>query len=120
MRYGNISLNSVTGTSLSLTLPANTTFVSATGGGLFDAPTNTVSWGLASLPAGAVALQEVEVTVNGGQASGILLESEAVISGLPLCVFGGLTAYLGLDLLHQWLKIRCDFKPAKQSRPDPF
>jgi uncharacterized repeat protein (TIGR01451 family) len=81
LRYGNVSSDSVTGLNLTFTLPDNTTFVSASGGGLFDAPGNTVSFGLPNLDAGDVALQRVEVTVNGGQLNGTLVESEAAVSG---------------------------------------
>ena len=78
LRYGNRSASSVTGTQLAFTLPANTSFVSATGGGTLNG--NVVSWNLATLPAGAIAQQVVEVLV-GAVADGTLLESEAVING---------------------------------------
>ncbi len=80
LRYGNRSANSVTGTQLNFTLPANASFVSATSGGTLIG--NVVNWSLATLPAGAVAQQVVEVLVDPGAANGELLESEVVIDGI--------------------------------------
>ena len=80
LRYGNRSANSVTGTQLNFTLPANTSFVSASNGGTLIG--NVVNWSLATLPAGAVAQEVVEVLVDPGAANGKLLESEVVINGI--------------------------------------
>ena len=97
LRYGNRSTNSVTGTQLSFTLPANTSFVSATGGGTPSG--NVVSWSLNTLPAGAIAQQVVQVSVDPGAVNGTLLESEAVIDGttnaLPTERHATSTAYVG-------------------------
>ena len=79
LRYGNRSASSVTGTQLNFALPANTSFVSASGGGTLNG--NVVNWNLATLPAGAVDEQVVQVLVNGSLSDGTLLESEAVING---------------------------------------
>ena len=79
LRYGNRSASSVTGTQLNFTLPANTSFVSASNGGSLIG--NEVNWSLATLPAGAVAQQVVVVSVDPGAANGSLLESEVVING---------------------------------------
>lgn len=42
--------------------------------------------------------------VTAGLACGLALIFDAsLIGALPVCVFGGITAYLGADLLYQWL-----------------
>ena len=66
LRYGNRSASSVTGTQLNFTLPANSTFVSASGGGVLSS--NVVNWNLATLSAGAVAERQVVVAVDTGAA----------------------------------------------------
>ena len=86
LTYGNrVASSSVTGTTLSFPVPAGTTFVSATGGGIFAA--GSVSWTLGSLPATQSGHQQVVVLVNGGLAPGTVLEVNAATlagsSGVP-------------------------------------
>ncbi len=52
--YQNTGSASATGVVITDTLPANTSFVSATGGGIYNAGTNTVTWSLGTLAAGPV------------------------------------------------------------------
>ena len=68
VRYGNDSAASVTSTTLTFPVPANTSFVSATNGGTFSG--GEVSWALGTLPAGNVGEQQVVVMVNAGLATG--------------------------------------------------
>jgi uncharacterized repeat protein (TIGR01451 family) len=75
LTYGNRSTSSVTGTTLSLPLPAGTTFVSASGGGTLAA--GAVNWNLGTLQAGQAARQQVRVTVAPALASGALLSVNA-------------------------------------------
>jgi uncharacterized repeat protein (TIGR01451 family) len=75
LSYGNRSASSVTGTTLSLPLPAGTTFVSASGGGTYAA--GAVNWSLGTLQAGQAARQQVRVTVGAGLASAALLSVDA-------------------------------------------
>lgn len=79
LRFGNRSAATVTNTGLTFTLPANATFVSASGGGTHAA--GVVSWNLGSVVAGANDERNVVVTVDGGAAAGTLLASEARIGG---------------------------------------
>jgi uncharacterized repeat protein (TIGR01451 family) len=99
LRYGNRSANSVTGAQLSFALPADSSFVSATDGGSWDTDSNSVSWSLATLPAGAVAQQVVEVSIDPLAADGSLLQSEALIEGtssaMPTQRRATETAYVG-------------------------
>ncbi len=82
LTYGNRAASSnVTGTTLTLPVPAGTTFVSATGGGTLSG--STVSWTLGSLAATQSGRQQVLVAVNGGLAAGTALNvNGALISGL--------------------------------------
>lgn len=79
LRYGNLSDANVTSSSLSLSLPSGTTFVSATGNGTMS--DNVVSWNLATLAVGAVAQQQVKVTVNDSLNNGVQLPVFASITG---------------------------------------
>ncbi|MDF2235079.1 SulP family inorganic anion transporter [Albimonas sp. CAU 1670] len=42
-----------------------------------------------------------------------LVSGPALIGALPICVFGGITAYLGADLLYQWLWVERRTLPAR-------
>lgn len=75
LSYGNRSAGSVTGTTLVLPLPAGTTFVSATGGGVLVG--NSVQWTLGTLPAASTGRVTAEVTVDAGLANGALLVVDA-------------------------------------------
>ncbi len=63
---------------LSDTLPANTTFVSATDGGTNSA--GTVSWSIANLVGGTSVTRSVTVTVNNGTSDGTTLTNSATAS----------------------------------------
>ncbi len=97
LSYGNRSTSSVTNSSLAFNLPANATFVSATGGG--TAAGSVVSWTLGSLPAGATEEQEVIATINS-VAAGTLLATSTNISGisasLPVQQTTQTTSYAGI------------------------
>jgi uncharacterized repeat protein (TIGR01451 family) len=67
------------------TLPADTTFASATGGGSFNG-TNLVTWSVGSLPAGASGSASFTVNVAAPLLDGTILKSVASIAaddGLP-------------------------------------
>ena len=59
----NAGVSDVTGVELTATLPANTTFVSASGGGTLSG--DTVTWPTVDLVAGASTTQQLTVTVSG-------------------------------------------------------
>jgi uncharacterized repeat protein (TIGR01451 family) len=84
LAYGNrAASSSVTGTTLSFPVPAGTTFVSATGGGVFAA--GSVQWTIGSLPATQSGHEQVVVSVNGGLAAGSVLAVDAAqITGTSL------------------------------------
>ncbi|MEM9387838.1 MAG: hypothetical protein AAGA68_22485 [Pseudomonadota bacterium] len=77
VRYGNRSVTSVTDASLTLELPPEVTFLSATEGGV--AADGVVTWPLGTLSAGAIGQRVVEV-LAGPLNAGTLLESHARIS----------------------------------------
>ena len=79
LSWGNITTGNINNTSLALTLPAGTTFVSATDGGSHAA--GVVSWGLSTLFGSQNDTFEVTVSVNGGLANGTLLAASAEITG---------------------------------------
>ncbi|MEO0424160.1 MAG: hypothetical protein AAF184_17610 [Pseudomonadota bacterium] len=78
VRYGNSSPTSVTDATLTLELPPEVTFLSATEGGV--EADGVVTWPLGTLPAGAIGQRVVEV-LAGPVNAGTLLESQARISG---------------------------------------
>ncbi len=82
LTYGNrAASSSITGTTLTFPVPANTTFVSATGGGTLSG--GVVTWNLGSVPATQSGQQQVVVTVNNGLVAGTLLQANrATIGGL--------------------------------------
>ncbi len=71
VHYGNPSAGSFVDSELELSLPAGTTFLSATGGGTHE--DGTVSWSFGDLPAGFVARQTVQVEVGNAIGAGTLL-----------------------------------------------
>jgi uncharacterized repeat protein (TIGR01451 family) len=75
LSYGNRSAASITGTTLSLPLPAGVAFVSATGGGTLVG--NAVQWSLATLPAGASGRVQVVTAVGGSLGIGTVLAVDA-------------------------------------------
>ncbi len=80
--FSNVSAASAAGATLTLTLPAGTTFVSATGGGSFAA--GVVSWSLGTLPAGYGATREATVQVGAAAVQGALLQPVAQIQAPSL------------------------------------
>ncbi|MCC6302285.1 MAG: DUF11 domain-containing protein [Gammaproteobacteria bacterium] len=75
LTYGNRSGASLTGSTLTLPLPAGVTFVSATGGGTLV--NDSVQWSLGTLTAGQVGRRQVTVTVNSGPDNGAVLAVDA-------------------------------------------
>jgi uncharacterized repeat protein (TIGR01451 family) len=70
----------VTGVSIVDDLPSEVTFVSATGGGAYNAGTHEVTWDIGNLTAGApVICETLTVTVNMGVAPGSLITNYATI-----------------------------------------
>ena len=78
--YGNRSAVNTTNTQLSLPLPAEVSFVSASGGGLLN--NGVVEWDLQTYPANKGGRQTVTVVVNSGVTPGTLLKvNAATING---------------------------------------
>ncbi len=63
------------GVSLTDTLPAGLSFVSASNSGSYDTSTNTVSWSLGDLGAGGTASVTLLVLVNSSAAAGVLADT---------------------------------------------
>jgi uncharacterized repeat protein (TIGR01451 family) len=63
-------------------LPAETTFVSATGGGVYDSETHTVNWNIGTVPAGA-GTQSVllKAKVKSGTAIGTVIDNVVTLNG---------------------------------------
>jgi uncharacterized repeat protein (TIGR01451 family) len=79
--YANRSAVSTTNTQLSFPLPAGVSFVSASGGGTFNA--GVVKWNLQTFPAKKGGRKTVTVDVNSGVTLGSLLEIDAAtITGI--------------------------------------
>ncbi len=79
VRYGNPSGTSISNSGLSLSLPADSAFVSASDGGVHAA--GTVTWSLGTLPAGATGERQVSVQVDALAGFGTLLPASAVLDG---------------------------------------
>ena len=96
LSYGNLSSTSATNSSLEFALPADVSFVSATGGGTESS--GTVTWNLGSIPSGAGAQQEVVATINA-EAPGTPLparaEINAIASSLPTQQASQSVGYIG-------------------------
>ena len=88
LSYGNRGATSLSGTTMSLPLPAGVTFVSATGGGTLVG--DTVQWTLNTLLAGEPGRQKVVVTVNPSLANGTLLPT-------GMAQIGGTSAVTGAE-----------------------
>lgn len=87
--YGNPGGADATGVFISDTLPANTTFVSATGGGTFAS--NVVTWNIGTVPAGSSGLTvtfTVQVTATSGTVDnliyGITATNATPVNGAPV------------------------------------
>ncbi|MBW1676217.1 MAG: DUF11 domain-containing protein [Deltaproteobacteria bacterium] len=61
------------------TIPTETSFVSATGGGIYDSPTRTVTWNLGTLLAGASGSVQLVVQVNSGVTPGSTIHNNCTI-----------------------------------------
>jgi uncharacterized repeat protein (TIGR01451 family) len=80
LTYGNRGAGTLTGTTLRLPLPAGTTFVAASEGGVLAG--GAVQWTIGSLAGGASGRRQAVVTVDAGAMQGSLLVVDpAVISG---------------------------------------
>jgi uncharacterized repeat protein (TIGR01451 family) len=80
LTYGNRGAGTLTGTTLRLPLPAGTTFVAASDGGVLVG--DEVQWTIGNLPGGASGRRQATVTVGAGVAQGTLLVVDsAVIRG---------------------------------------
>jgi len=73
LTYGNHGVTSVSANTLTLPLPAGTSFVSATNGGSESA--GVVSWNLGTLAAGASGQVQATVTVNGSAGDLLIVDS---------------------------------------------
>jgi uncharacterized repeat protein (TIGR01451 family) len=73
--YANIGNQSSANTEVRATLPANVQFAAATGGGVYDAVTNSVVWAAGSLPPGPYASVNFLVNVDSSATPGSLLTS---------------------------------------------
>ena len=71
--YQNLGPSAAASATLVDTLPAGVTFVSATGGGTFNATQRTVTWTLGGVANGASGSRGLVVKIAGGTASGTLL-----------------------------------------------
>ncbi|WP_167854876.1 COG1361 S-layer family protein [Mangrovimicrobium sediminis] len=77
--YANTGTDAATNVVLEDALPADTVFVSATGGGVYAAPTNSVSWSLGTLAAGARDSVTVTLRTAVPLADGTVLVNSASI-----------------------------------------
>ncbi|WP_187276457.1 DUF11 domain-containing protein [Parahaliea maris] len=78
LQYRNIGSDAANSPRLQFTLPPNTGFVNATGGGTLSG--GIVSWAPNSIPAGATGLFLVELTINSPLANGTLLSANASVN----------------------------------------
>ena len=88
LTYANRSINATSNTTLSLPLPPELTFVSATGGGTFNGGTNQVEWDLGSLPGEQTGREQVVATVGVLTAGDLIDMDDAEIAGTNI-VGGG-------------------------------
>jgi uncharacterized repeat protein (TIGR01451 family) len=78
--FSNTGTDSATGVMISDTVPPNTTFVSAGGGGVYDAASRTVTWDLGTVVANSAGSVNVLVTVDSPLADGTVLRNQATIN----------------------------------------
>ena len=79
LTYDNPNTDVVTNVVLADNIPLETSFYSATGGGLYFAPTNQVVWSIGTLGAGAGGSREVTVLVDPGATPGISMVDTCLI-----------------------------------------
>lgn len=83
LRFGNHSSATPTAdTTLSMPIPAGTTFVSASGGG--TVVNGAVEWSLGGLNAGQSGTRQLQVRVDPAGSAGLLINGEASLSDLTL------------------------------------
>jgi uncharacterized repeat protein (TIGR01451 family) len=80
LAYANTGTGAATGTLTSDTLPADTTFVSASAGGAYDAATNTVSWAVGTVSAGASGTVSFVVKVANSATDGEVITNVGNVS----------------------------------------
>ena len=84
--WANAGNQDTTNAVVTATLPADTTFASATGGGTFDGATGLITWAVGNLAAGASGTASFTVNVRSPLLDGTVLKSVASITaddGLP-------------------------------------
>jgi len=81
LSFANSSIANETalGVTLTDTLPANATFVSASDGGILDSTGNLVTWSLGDLPPGASGTRTLVVRVDSPLPNGILVTNSATL-----------------------------------------
>ncbi len=80
LTYGNGGDDAAANVVLIDAIPANTSFVSVTGGGVYDAGSNTVTWNLGAVAAGASGSVSLTVTVETPLADGTVIANTAVLA----------------------------------------
>lgn len=80
LSYANTGSDQATGAVLTDPLPPHTTFAAASGGGSYDAGTNTVTWSLGTIPAGASGAVTLNVLVASSTTSGTMIENTATLA----------------------------------------
>ena len=81
LTYGNRTTgSSALGSDLVMPLPAGTSFVSATGGGVYDSGAGTVSWSLGAVGAGQGGKVELQLQVGGALGEGTVIEAAPTLT----------------------------------------
>lgn len=80
LAYSNTGSDQATGAALSDPLPANTSFVAASGGGSYDSGTNTVTWSLGTVAAGAGGSVTLVVQVAAATPDGTSIQNIATFT----------------------------------------
>lgn len=80
LAYSNTGSDQATGAALSDTLPANTSFVSASGAGSYDSGTNTVTWSLGTVATGTGGSVTLVVRVDGATPGGTSIQNIATFT----------------------------------------
>src|SRR5439155_20588670 len=78
LAYSNTGTGAATNVSITDVVPSQTTFVSATGGGVLTGV--VVTWNLGGIAAGGSGSVQFTVTVNSGTAAGVIISNNASIS----------------------------------------
>ena len=103
LAFANVGAVTALGANLTLPVPAGTTFVSASDGGIFAA--GTISWALGTLPSGAGGTRQAVFAVDGGLGNGTLIPAEATVTNAggsatatSVTAVDGSVAPVGLEL----------------------